>query len=127
MTVAEFRKATNDVLGRARDSDPVPADAARRISELAKASTEWKPLKRAGLSALNGTPAYTPAMRLTATLARLGAFVVPVGELESWVPSVSSGDKSKWLTTVFEDRHHLKPSDQLKTLCAQIRAYLQDC
>ncbi|WP_150211773.1 ATP-dependent nuclease [Streptomyces venezuelae] len=124
VTVAEFRKVTNEALGRARDNDPVPADTARRLGELAKVATEWKHLKKAGLTALNGTPAFIPAMRLTAALARLGVFVVPVGELESWVPHVPSGDKAKWLTQVFEDGHHRNPNDQLKTLCTQIRAYL---
>ncbi|MFF7617394.1 hypothetical protein [Streptomyces lavendulae] len=97
VTVAEFRKATNEAL------------------------------KKAGLTALNGTLAYPPAMRLTAALARLGVFVVPVGELESRVPSIPSGDKAKWLTQVFEEGHHLRPNDHLKTLCTQIRTYLQNC
>ncbi|MGW2681515.1 ATP-dependent nuclease [Streptomyces sp. NPDC001436] len=126
VTVAEFRRAMNEVLGRARDGDSVPADVTRRLGELAKPASEWKHLKKAGLTTLNGTVAYTAAIRLSAALAHLGVFVVPVGELESWVPSVAAGDKKRWLTTVFEDGHHLSPNDQLKTLCAQIRAYLQD-
>ncbi|MBT2452135.1 AAA family ATPase [Streptomyces sp. ISL-43] len=124
LTVAEFRKQMNDVLGRAGDSNPVPPEAAARIGDLLKTASGWKHLKKSGLSALNGTNAYAAAARLTTVLARLGVFLVPVGELESWIAGIPSGNKSAWLEKVFEEGHHLRPDTHLTQFCAQIRDHL---
>lgn len=125
VTVSEFRRQMKEVLGRTGDHQPVPPDAGVRLGEILKASTGWKHLKKAGLTALNGTPAYSAAVRLTTALVELGVFVVPVGELESWVGEVPSGNKQNWLAKVFEGGHHLRPNDQLQEFCTRIRGYLQ--
>ncbi|MFJ9461622.1 hypothetical protein ACIRST_41945 [Kitasatospora sp. NPDC101447] len=53
----------------------------------------------------------------------MGLFVVPVGELESWVPSVPAGNKSRWLTEVFDREHHTKPNAELQQFCEDIAAF----
>ncbi|WP_411105289.1 ATP-dependent nuclease [Streptomyces sp. cmx-4-9] len=124
LTVAEFRKQMNEAIGRASEGNPLPAAAASRIGDLVKASSGWKHLKKAGLSALNGTNAHGAATRLINALAKLGVFLVPVGELECWVPSISASNKLAWLETVFAQGHHLSPDPQLTSFCVQIRKHL---
>ena len=64
-------------------------------------------LKRQGLAALP-TRERRQARRIITSVARFGLFVVPIGELESWVPFKAA--KSVWLVRVFQD---LRPAPEI--------------
>ncbi|MFF1868040.1 ATP-dependent endonuclease [Kitasatospora herbaricolor] len=119
-----IKQQIDGIIGNVPASAVLTSDQADRITSLLKGSNGWKALKRAGLPGLTGTDAYAPAQRMITYLASRGVFVVPVGELEGWVPAVPSGNKSRWLTRVFEENHHNNPSEVLSAFCEKVLSYL---
>ncbi|MEN0083165.1 MAG: AAA family ATPase [Leifsonia sp.] len=85
---------------------PSDIDALRSIL---KVETGWDKVKRAGLSAVPQGPAYAAAEELLHELQNDGLLVVPVGELERFVPAVS-GHGPAWVNEVLAGRHHDTPS-----------------
>jgi len=66
--------------------------ALRRIDS---SSTKWAGIKRGGLHALE-EPVKSEAQSLIRLLKEAGIFVVPVGELESWI-DVGTRRKKEWI------------------------------
>lgn len=120
----EVRRRINEILGDPRAGAAFTAEQGKRIGELIKPSGGWKHLKRAGLQALAGRSAYAAAQRLVDHLGGLGVFLVPVGELEGWVPQVPSGNKSRWLTQVFDQEYYRSPDPGLTDFCGKVHSYL---
>ena len=81
-------------------------------------SDEYKTLKKYGVTKLDQN-LLIAANHLLETLSKYGQFVVPVGELECWLPEVSSYNHgSKWLIKKFESLgfdetspNYVKPAD----------------
>ncbi|WP_406169105.1 ATP-dependent nuclease [Streptomyces sp. NBC_00996] len=93
------------------------------ITETLKTANGWKKIKMSGVQALSGEP-YLAAQRLVAYFAKLGLFLVPVGELECWIRDISPSNKAAWLSRVFEEGRHLSPSSELRQFCSEVRDYL---
>ncbi|MFF6908652.1 ATP-dependent endonuclease [Streptomyces sp. NPDC012389] len=120
---AEVKKEIATIIGNARGRETLSKFQMEQITELLKTADGWKSLKVAGISALTGD-AHGAAKRVLEYLARLGVFLVPVGELECWVREVPSGRKSAWLTRVFEEGHHERPSAELRDFTNATITYL---
>ncbi|MFD9163038.1 ATP-dependent endonuclease [Streptomyces sp. NPDC059558] len=120
-----FKTEMNALLKGVKASDPLPDRVLGELTKLAKGGDRWGDLKKSGLAGLQGDP-YNAAERLLQAAADFGLFVVPCGELESWVRQVPRGDKGLWSQKVFNDGWHAKPTDELKAFCSSIRAYLRD-
>ncbi|MCC0093244.1 ATP-binding protein [Streptomyces flavotricini] len=120
-----FKTEMDALLKGIKASDPLPERILGELTKLAKGGTRWGELKKSGLGGLQGDP-YNAAERLLRAAADFGVFVVPCGELESWVRQVPRGDKALWSQKVFEDGWYAKPTDELKAFCSSIRAYLRD-
>ncbi|MCU7827291.1 ATP-dependent nuclease [Kitasatospora sp. DSM 101779] len=124
LSAQEIKKKINGILGNPKSGAALTADQSKHIAELLRSSGGWKQLKKSGLHALTGSDAYAAVQRLVAYFGKLGVFLVPVGELEGWVPQVPSGNKSRWLTRVFDEGHYRSPRSELVDFCAQVGAYL---
>ncbi|MFD5526567.1 ATP-dependent nuclease [Streptomyces virginiae] len=120
-----FKTEMNALLKGVKASDPLPDRVLGELTKLAKGGDRWGDLKKSGLAGLQGDP-YNAAERLLQAAADFGLFVVPCGELESWVRQVPRGDKGLWSQKVFNDGWHAKPTDELKAFCSGLRAYLRD-
>lgn len=120
----EIKEEINKILGNPGRGAAITDGQGTKIKNLLKTSGAWKGLKRGGLRSISGTNAYGAVQRLMEYFAGRGVFLVPVGELEGWVPEVPSGDKSKWLARVFEEEYHLSPADELADFCAKVSTYL---
>ena len=90
--------------------------------------------KEGGINIL-GTAEKEAAINLFSQLNEYGIFVVPEGELESWLPSThATGHGPTWLIEVFEkmgedpeDTSFLKPSDgDVWSFLSQIKKWLVD-
>ncbi|MFG2698004.1 ATP-dependent endonuclease [Kitasatospora sp. NPDC048407] len=123
----QIKKQINEILGDPRNGDALTTEQRTNITALLKSSGGWPQLKKAGMPALGSGEPYAAVLRLTDYFARLGVFLVPVGELEGWVRQVPSANKSRWLTDVFEGRHHLHPSVELGDFCSKVDTYLASC
>lgn len=76
-------------------------DEAARIRDAVKVEDGWTQLKRAGTG---GVPQGAPSAaceELLSELAAVGLFVVPVGELERWVPTLG-GHGPAWVSEALE-------------------------
>lgn len=77
--------------------------ATLRAAAKAKFDATGKDMKRAGGVALLSTSDREAVENLFARLGEYGVFVVPTGELESWLPSLgATGHGPQWLVEVFE-------------------------
>jgi hypothetical protein len=111
-TVGGVRQAAAKVLTDAHESSPLTKEMMAVIASSIRPSGGWEHIKNSGLSAVkNGKPRQA-AERIVSGLASVGVFVVPVGELESWVPT-SPGKSDQWLLDVLDRSAHLDPSPEL--------------
>ncbi|MFI8344048.1 AAA family ATPase [Streptomyces sp. NPDC085639] len=133
ITIKAFRETIGTLLAKKRGEWALPAHVAAEVKKLIASSSGWDDLKLSGLRHLAGSGnAHTAAKRLVTASAGLGLFLVPCGELESWVPDVPRGDKQRWLTEVFESPEdpeerepwYSQPSQELRDFCRDIRTYL---
>jgi len=128
----DFDLLTNAVaeVGREKDADTVkqeimdilvnveagefPDDAVKKIKDVMKGSTGWKRMKKSVAKTLIGNNDAIDAFnRILDKCSEKGLFIVPVGEVEAFVPSVS-GHANKWLTSFLEKYEELKDSQELK-------------
>jgi hypothetical protein len=59
-------------------------------------------MKKAGVEGLS-TPAQEAANNLISNIAGYGIFIVPVGEIERWLPDIGGNvTKQNWLSVVFD-------------------------
>ncbi|WP_168724495.1 AAA family ATPase [Streptomyces sp. A1547] len=122
-TIEGFRKEVTSVLTGSGNA-PLTEQMTDRIKSLLKGTSGWGALKRSGLSALSGDE-YTAADRLLNATASLGLFLVPCGELESWVRKIPSSNKQNWLAEVFNTGEYTNPSTDLQSFCQKIRDFLK--
>ncbi|MFI6588359.1 AAA family ATPase [Embleya sp. NPDC050493] len=123
LPVSEVRRRMNEILKNSRDSDALTSDQTVAIAKLAKRSSYWNALKESGTRAVGGDE-HNALIRLLVYLGELGAFLVPVGELECWHLGIKTKDKSAWIANVFEKKLHLDPPDELVRFTRQYLGYL---
>jgi len=80
-----------------------------RLRQIIRTQTGWEIAKQGGMSAVPGGEVMTAGQRLLAKLSESGLFVVPVGELERFVPEVP-GKGPAWVTEVHARRLHEAPT-----------------
>ncbi|MFD3776947.1 ATP-dependent endonuclease [Streptomyces sp. NPDC058612] len=117
------KEQVNVILAHAKQGQTLTEDQCDKISILLKSSNSWRSLKKTGLNFLSGAP-YNAAKRVIDHCAAIGLFLVPVGELESWIREIETQKKPAWFAAAFEMGHYLKPSAELRRFCQQITAYL---
>ncbi len=78
-------------------------------------------MKRGGTAAVPQGDASASAGRLINDLASAGLFVVPVGELERWVPEVESHGPA-WVSAVLEQERHKQSGFQARSFMERVNA-----
>ncbi|MEV6287118.1 AAA family ATPase [Kribbella sp. NPDC051770] len=106
-TARAFKEAARPIMGRADASRIDDAEASAIIDSL-KRDSGWKAVKASGLRAFKGDP-LAAIGRVLQHLKHHGIFVVPVGEIEGWEPSVS-GHGPSFVAKVLESGLHRTPS-----------------
>jgi hypothetical protein len=101
------REAVTNILNGA-DTRLSREDAAR-IRDAARVEDGWARVKRGGIAALPQGDVSQRANRLLDTLAQRGVYVVPVGELERWVPEIG-GHGPSWVSAVLDQNRHADPT-----------------
>ncbi len=90
-----------------------------KVRSAVRLTSGWEAAKRAGISAVpQGAPAAS-ARKLLAALREIGLFVVPVGELERWVPDVP-GHGPRWVSDVLEADRHREDAHQPREFVSAI-------
>ncbi|NWJ71499.1 ATP-binding protein [Pseudonocardia sp. ICBG1122] len=102
LNVAELRK---DLLSLAESDEVVElSDLVRDVDMVIHPKTGWKLVKTVGVSGVPNGDSTLSVKELLARLRDMGLFVVPVGEVESFVPE-ASGHGPVWIANVFEGGH----------------------
>lgn len=89
-TKATVQAAVHEALEDVNDEDTVPADSLKRIQSVASKASGWKMAKRGGRSVLPGGACVEAFDEMRNALAIIGIFVLEVGELERWFPTVGN-------------------------------------
>jgi hypothetical protein len=117
------RIALKDELDRRLDemeSATVGPKDAEALRGIIKAESGWDKAKRSGQAAVPQGQASEACSRLLAALAEIGLLVVPVGELERFVPAVG-GHGPAWVTGVLEQQLHQNPDRDAEQFVRSIR------
>jgi len=85
------------------DVEVFPRNIASRISKALKTPAGWQRAAKVGTAILGPGEPYVAAQRLIRGFAQLGLFIVPCGELESFLPDIEL-EKNEWVHTALE-RH----------------------
>ncbi|MEU4824610.1 ATP-binding protein [Actinomadura sp. NPDC023710] len=91
-----------------------------RIKASLRGVSAWGILKKEGLDCLD-VEGKTVGERIVRELEKCGVFLVPQGELESWLPLKVS--KENWLSHVFENGLHEVPSGPLADFLMRVVRY----
>ena len=99
-----IRKAIGETLEKAPSSGEFPRDLRTEIESTLRKSSPWESIKSAGKAALpHGQPAQH-FQELQEFCNGLGLWIVPVGELEGFCPTI--GDKGpRWVQQVIEQKN----------------------
>lgn len=87
------------------EGETVGKRESEKLRSMIRVESGWDKVKRAGISAIPQGEAYESCQRLLQALKRIGLMVVPVGELERFVPSVG-GHGPAWVTQVHQRGLH---------------------
>ncbi|CAH0158772.1 hypothetical protein SRABI83_00896 [Arthrobacter sp. Bi83] len=102
-----IKESLNDAIDGISSVNVNRSDA-RKISQLLKIENGWDKVKKVGISGVPSGDAYIAAEALLADLEKTGLLVVPVGELERFIPTVS-GHGPGWVTEVHRQGLHADP------------------
>jgi len=116
-----FKVSLRDALEQKLSSMPETLDSkdVESLRSVLKAENGWNKAKRSGISAVPQGDAYAAGEKLIRLLAEGGLLVVPVGELERFVPGVG-GHGPNWVNFVLERGDHLMPSADAVAFVTQI-------
>jgi len=107
--VGEVKRDIDEVLNSVK-GHILPEAAKKSILDALRASSPWSTAKSAGMAFIPSGDASQAASRLFSALGQIGVFVVPVGELERFVPT-ESGHGPAWVADVL--RRSLKTDPEL--------------
>lgn len=105
----QVRKVVTDVLDAA-SAQELTKDEIKTIREATSQVTGWEELKKKGRNAVDRGEPLVAFNEILAACAERGLFLLPVGELESFHPTIG-GNKQAWLREVFETRAYENSPD----------------
>lgn len=99
LEMGAYNKKLKDEVKKLSGKHPTDTDL-QRFRDVFKAESKWEGIKKAGTVAMDQT-ARDAARRLIEDAKLMGLFIVPVGELESWVDTLGSKLRgAKWFEQV---------------------------
>jgi predicted ATPase len=118
--ISDVRRAIDSVEVDSSGDAGLTSQEIERIKTSLRGKSAWAIVKKRGLECLD---AETKAAgdRILNELERFGVFLVPGGELESWLPIDVS--KENWLSHVFENALHETPSSSLNDFLMRVVRY----
>lgn len=122
--VGDVRRQIDSALG-ADDTARLTENQSRRIREVTKTANGWKAIRGGGgQAAFPRGQAAEAGARLLAGLRAVGLFVVPVGELEGWAPTLG-GHGRRFVQQALSDDVH-RSNEALQLFTDEIAAFLHD-
>jgi len=119
----ELGTSVREMIGQLDRNEHTVSGARGALNRIGGVASKWSDAKRNGVSGIPET-VRADATSLIADLANLGLFVVPVGELESWI-EVGTRRKKKWVIPALEAIANGACPEPLKSFVALIIAKLE--
>jgi hypothetical protein len=101
------------------DSHRLGEQEVGRVLDAVRLKSGWKEIKRAGISAFEGS-SYQAVTRVIDRVRQIGLFLVPVGELERWYPDVNAGHGPGFVSTLLEGGHHERLDPKLEQFLEEL-------
>ncbi|MAF09402.1 hypothetical protein CMK11_03035 [Candidatus Poribacteria bacterium] len=122
--LADVRAALAQVIEE-MDRDELPITSVRsRLNAVAKTTSKWQRIKESGLARLD-PDVRDAAERCLQASAAVGLFIVPVGELEGWIPSdIGRGRKAERFVEAMEKINAGDCPAELREFVAEVRAFV---
>jgi len=98
-------KLINDALNGVGGTAPFGKDKEREIKAIFKTLSPWDDVKRAGRAALPGGQTTQQFDDVAIECAKVGLWLVPVGELEGFCRSIDGGHGPRFVEKVLEERN----------------------
>ncbi|WP_175949485.1 ATP-dependent nuclease [Burkholderia vietnamiensis] len=96
----------------------------RRLNALADAASKWDAVKKKGIAFFDS--ATRPRVQqFLANLGALGLFLVPCGELESWIPSAGTKKGRTWNARALQLLHDQQCPNDLMDFVKRVLEYLR--
>lgn len=96
----ELKKNVTEFMQQLEDGKHTLEGARSALSRIQKETSKWSVIKRDGVSVLPVSE-KSNADQLIGELAKVGLFVVPVGELEGWI-DLGTHKKNKWIVPALD-------------------------
>lgn len=112
---ADAKAAIEEILNRSKEFS-LSNKESKEIQNIVKKKSIWDELKKSGKRGIPHGDATLAFQRINELLIQNGVYVVPVGELESFIPTIG-GHGSNWVNAVLESYPDLEDSiyDDIQT------------
>ncbi len=112
-----LKKYLLELAGQLNNNEHSLSGARGALNRVRNDATKWSAIKKSGVAALD-TPWREKAEGLINVCKELGLFIVPVGELESWIDL--GVKKNKWVLPALEIIHESKCPENLREFVGSI-------
>lgn len=119
----ELKSNVNELIAQLNNGEHSLEGAKSALKRIREETSKWSAIKKDGVKALNEEQQIN-VLQLLDGLAKVGLFVVPVGELEGWI-KLGTNRKSKWIIPALEEIHNKKTPDELKKFIGDILKFFK--
>lgn len=119
----ELKSSVNELISQLNNGEHSLEGARSALKRIQKETSKWSAIKKDGVKALNEEQ-QSNVLQLIDGLAKVGLFVVPVGELEGWI-KLGTNKKNKWIIPALEEINNRKTPDELKKFIGDILKFFK--
>jgi hypothetical protein len=120
-SITVVREELSAVLDHA-DGPTLTRDAAKQIRAITRVDDAWRRAKQGGESIVAQGEPSSRLQTVMASLSELGIFVVPVGELERWMPEIADHGP-QWVSAALEQRKHEDVASPVAHFMAKVASH----
>lgn len=119
----ELKSNVDELIAQLNKGEHSLEGARSALKRIQKEASKWSAIKKDGVKALNEEQ-QANAWKLIEYMAKVGLFVVPVGELEGWINLGTH--KNKWIIPALEEINNKKTPENLKKFIGDILLFFND-
>lgn len=119
--LADIKKKTLEFLGQLDAGNHTLSGARSALNRIKSESSQWAGLKKIGVSFLD-EPIRSKASEVIEYCSTKGLFIVPVGELESWINL--DVRKNRWVIAALEAMHRGKCPEDLRNFVKKMQSLI---
>jgi len=122
LIIEKLKKEINEFTKQLEENKHTLLGARAALRRINKEITKWDPVKRLGIKGIPEQEKRT-ARELIKLARSRGLFIVPVGELESWL-KLGTRQKKKWIVLALKALHRDESSTKLNNFVSNILKYM---